>query len=202
MYWPLHFAARYKFCFLLYHVFGLLRILGFFWSSFSFGVFLAKHWFPLNVLRLPDSVCSGCLSVMNSLSKPYFSFSQFYIAEVDFITQKAPVESSNQKRHRQKVKGISEETFLCHHRKKWKQCFISLTHWYLYQSLCIINSTHRFVEFRCFLLKERSIALYGNQAIATVQLRVTGTFQFWEPTVAGFLKKRVFLCAACDREVL
>lgn len=85
--------------------FGVL--LGLFWGCFSFGVFfLAKHWFPLNMLWLPALVCSGCLYVVNSLSKSYFSFSQFYIAEVDSVTQKALAESSNQKWHRQKAKRI------------------------------------------------------------------------------------------------
>lgn len=117
----LYFATQYKFCLLLFPMFGLLKILGVLGGLFCFhGVFLANHLSPLSLLKLPASVCSGCLYAVNSLSKSYFSFSQFYIVEVDFVTQKTPRENSNQKWHRQKVMGISEETetFLCHHHKK------------------------------------------------------------------------------------
>lgn len=91
-----HSVAHYKFCLLLFPMFGLLRIWGFFWGCFVLGFFW-QTTDPLSVLRLPASVCSGCLYVVNSLSKSCFSFSQFYIVEVDFVSQKTPRENSNQK---------------------------------------------------------------------------------------------------------
>lgn len=89
------FAAQYKFYLLLSPMFGLLRILGccffgwvgffvrFLWVGLFGWVFLANHWSPLSVLRLP-----ACLYVVNTLSKSYFSYSQFCIVEIDFLTQK------------------------------------------------------------------------------------------------------------------
>lgn len=62
------------------------------------------------MLKLSLSLWLGCLYVVNSLGKSYFSFSQLYIVGVDFVTQKTSRENSNEKWHRQKVKRISEET--------------------------------------------------------------------------------------------
>lgn len=93
------------------HYFSPCLVCWKFWGAWG-GCFVFVGFFlqTLSLLRLPASVCSGCLYAVNSLSKSYFSFSQFYIVEVDFVTQKTPRENSNQKWHRQKVMGISEET--------------------------------------------------------------------------------------------
>lgn len=88
----------------------------------------------------------------------------------------------------------NKETFLCHYHKKWKQCFMFPIRWYLYQSLWIINSTEI-----CGVLM---LSAYGKVHSPLQcpghhrgsELGVTETFQFQEPTGAGFLKTSIPVC--------
>lgn len=169
--------------------------------GFWFGLVLANHWSPVSVLRLPASVCSWYLYVVTSLSKPYFSVSQFYIVEVDFVIQKTPRQKSNQKWHRQRVIGISEETetFFVPLSQEMKAVLR------VSNSLIFIPVTLNNYQYSQMSGAQMLCSRKGHQPFTVPRppsgLRAGSNMD--SSNVKGWLskKQRVLPCAACDREV-
>lgn len=186
-------------------------LLGLFWFvgvvfvvqlvGFWFGLVLANRSSPVSVLRLPASVCSWYLYVVTSLSKPYFSVSQFYIVEVDFVIQKTPRQKSNQKWHRQRVIGISEETetFFVPLSQEMKAVL------HVSNLLIFIPVTLNNYQYSQMCGAQMLCSRKGHQPFTVPRppsgLRAGSNMD--SSNVKGRLskKQRVLPCAACDREV-